>query len=297
MRKVRFIITILVLIYSVGIAAPHSISAKAEDAKGYGKWEHGHPPCKAGHAGEYDHVSSDNADTGHQFAQVPPGIEGRDVPGQGEHRGWTQGKHRGWNKDKIKKLKEEDPERFQALMEQRRGEIRNRLSTLKEQDPERYDQLRSQIQQRRRMNMQKLKQEDPEKYQEMMGRRRENMQQRLEQLKVEDPERYEQVNRGIQEIKEFQSLRRENPEAAREYLSEHQGLRERLEKRGRGQGGDQGGPGRGRGPGGPGYHDRQGQHRKPGGQHGPMHIEGKQRNSGRRVGPKSGSGGRGPGRN
>ena len=80
-------------------------------------------------------------DTESEFKQVPAGSEGRDVPGEGPHLGWMRGKHRGWDKEKMFKLKEKDPQKFEELTCQRRAEIKERLENLKEEDPQRYKRV------------------------------------------------------------------------------------------------------------------------------------------------------------
>lgn len=66
-------------------------------------------------------------DSESEFEQVPPGIEGRSIPGEGHHLGWMKGMHKGWDKEKMLKLKEEDPEKFGEMTRQRRAEIKKRL--------------------------------------------------------------------------------------------------------------------------------------------------------------------------
>ncbi len=223
MKKVIFILTVMVLIYGVGVAAPEAISANAEDTNGHGNKEVTYPPQEAGNG----HKDYEEAQA--QPGEVPPGIEGTDTPGDGQHKGWTRGIHNGWDKDKMQKLKQEDPDRFQELAGRRREEIEKRLAALKEEDPERYEQLRSRIDERRRMNMENLKKNDPMKYRQTVTRRKEMVQERLKYIKKEDPERYKKISEGMREIKEFQHLRREDPQKAVEYLSDHPRLKDRVE--------------------------------------------------------------------
>ena len=121
---------------------------------------------------------------------TPPGIQDKEVPGQGKHKGWEQGQHHGWgkqgqghgNKQKLMELKEQDPQQFQRVMNRRRQHIQNRLSDLKKENPERYENLTQNAYNKRHQWMEHLKEEDPDRYQEILDNRKGQLDQRLEQL-------------------------------------------------------------------------------------------------------------------
>lgn len=86
-----------------------------------------------------------------------------------------------------KKLKEENPEKFRELAQNRKKQIKERMKGLKESDPARYERIKEKHLSRRHERLKKLKEENPEKFHSYMQDRRK----RLEKWKTENPERYE----------------------------------------------------------------------------------------------------------
>ena len=162
--------------------------------------------------------------------EVPPGIsQQEELPGQAWHKGWQRGKHKGWDKEDFLKLKEEDPQKFNQLFEERREALKERLTYLKEHDPQRYHQLMQKIRERRLAQLRRLKQEDPEKFKQIVQARKKRAEQYLKRLKKEDPEKYKQMMQQRQEFQELRRLKREDPEKFKESLNKHPRWRRRFE--------------------------------------------------------------------
>ena len=131
--------------------------------------------------------------------------EGRDGIGQGgEHRRIGPGQQGGPGPkaeelERLRKLKEENPEAFQREVEERKAQLREKLSHLKETDPEAFEQAKQRLMERRRERLQDLKERDPERFQELMEARKAHVQERLEQLKQEHPEKYDALMQRRQE--------------------------------------------------------------------------------------------------
>lgn len=115
-------------------------------------------------------------------------------PGQGRKKGRGKNKDRNeWSqknrqrRKKLERLKQENPEKFRELMDQR-------LEKLKERDPEKYARMKEKMQQRQKnqRNWRQMRRKDPEKFQA-------RMKEHLEKLKEEDPEKYEQVMKRLQQ--------------------------------------------------------------------------------------------------
>lgn len=124
-----------------------------------------------------------------------------------------------------------DPGKFKAAIKEKREKVRKQLRELKKNDPERYHQVMQKIRQRRLARLERLRKENPGKFKEIMQRRRAAFNERLENLKTEDPERYQRVIQHRQKIQEVLRLQQENPEKYREFLEQHPGWLERLERR------------------------------------------------------------------
>jgi len=138
--------------------------------------------------------------------QTPPGIEKKDAPpGQGEHKGWEQLKHKGWTKEEWLKLKENNPEEFKKLLQQRLGDIRQRLEQLKKSDPAKYQRIMQHIRQRRIVALRKLQKANPDKFKEILEKRKDVFQEKLEKLKADNPEKYRKVMERIENLKKGRS--------------------------------------------------------------------------------------------
>src|SRR3989338_1490888 len=66
--------------------------------------------------------------------------------------------------EELKKLKQENPEKFRELIKERKGKIKEKLQELKERDPEKYEEVRERAFEKRRAKLEELKRENPEKF-------------------------------------------------------------------------------------------------------------------------------------
>jgi len=113
------------------------------------------------------------------------------------------------NKEELLKLKKENPEKFKALMRERREQAHKRLEALKQSDPERYRKVMSRIHQRRIERMERLKKENPGKFKELMEKRKASIEARLEKLKTEDPQKYQRIMERRKKMQEFREHKKQ----------------------------------------------------------------------------------------
>lgn len=163
-------------------------------------------------------------------SQIPPGISQQDtVSCKGQHKGWGKGGHKGWDKEEFLKLKQEDPQKFEELMQQRQEKLKERLAYLKDSDPERYHRVMRRLRGQRFARLEGLKESDPQKFKELMSQRRKSMQGCLEALKKEDPQKYEQIMQHKKKLEELRGLGEKDTQAFQEYLKEHPRHQNRFE--------------------------------------------------------------------
>ena len=89
---------------------------------------------------------------------------------------------------KWKQLKEQNPEEFKRLIQERKEHLKSRLRELKEKDPKKYEEVKKRMYEHRVQYLRRLRQENPEKYREIVQRRW----QKLEELKTKNPERFKE---------------------------------------------------------------------------------------------------------
>ena len=89
---------------------------------------------------------------------------------------------------KWKQLKEQNPEEFKRLIQERKEHLKTRLKELKEKDPQKYEEVRKRMYQHRVKYLRRLRNENPEKYREIVERRW----QKLGELKTKNPERFKE---------------------------------------------------------------------------------------------------------
>ena len=135
---------------------------------------------------------------------------------------------------RLRKLRDENPEVFQKEIQERKAQLRQRLSDLKERDPKAFQRAKGRLLEQRQHRLEELRQTDPERFREEMEQRRSRVQERLEDLKSNHPERYEELMRRRDEWREHQleQLRRDRPEAHERFLERHPHWQERMESHG-----------------------------------------------------------------
>lgn len=89
---------------------------------------------------------------------------------------------------KWKQLKEENPEEFRRLIQERKQHLKERLQDLKEKDPEKFEEVKKRMFEHRKEYLQNLRRENPDKYQEVVRRRW----QKLDEFKTQNPERFKE---------------------------------------------------------------------------------------------------------
>lgn len=87
----------------------------------------------------------------------------------------------------LKKLKQENPQEFERLVQERKQKMKEKLKELKEKDPKKFQQVTEKIRGNRRQYLKKLREENPEKFHQIMQKKM----QKLEDMKQSDPEKYQ----------------------------------------------------------------------------------------------------------
>lgn len=98
----------------------------------------------------------------------------------------------------LKKLKQENPEEFQKVINERKKKIKEKMKELKEKDPQKYQEIMRNMQQRQNVELKRLRQENPEQFYKIM----ENKRQRLLELKKNDPKKFEELIKANPELKD-----------------------------------------------------------------------------------------------
>ncbi|MDO9465616.1 MAG: hypothetical protein Q7J67_10030 [bacterium] len=90
--------------------------------------------------------------------------------------------------EQLKKLREENPEKFQQLMKKRRAKLKEKLAYLKEHDPEKFAQLQNKFQNARTKRLKELKHTDPEAFRKEIDKLKQlknNIEKNIEKLEEE----------------------------------------------------------------------------------------------------------------
>ncbi|MBL7070172.1 MAG: hypothetical protein ISS27_01715 [Candidatus Omnitrophica bacterium] len=135
-----------------------------------------------------------------------------------------QGMYRGFgrpDKEQILRLRQEDPEKFNKFLGQRKGQLREKLTKLKEMNPQRYERISQGITAGQVERLDSLRQQNPQGFKQAIHKHKGRMEQHLEALKVRDPEFYQQIISHQDDLKKLRQLHREDPKQARQYLEEH----------------------------------------------------------------------------
>jgi len=128
--------------------------------------------------------------------------------------------------ERLRRLKQENPEAFQRLLEERQA----RLQQLKERNPEAYQRALAAFQERRKHRLQELRARDPEAFHRWVRAHQELLAARLENLKARDPDKYAQVMKRHPRFAETLQPRHEQARDRLEDVRDHrEDVRERLE--------------------------------------------------------------------
>lgn len=126
--------------------------------------------------------------------------------------GWDRGLKKGWDDmdvppglrekvEQLRRLREENPEKYQEVVKKRREVLRERLRKLRREDPERFKEIVNKRRERIKNRLERLRREDPERFKEMVEKRKTMLNQRLERIKRENPERFERIMKRREEYK------------------------------------------------------------------------------------------------
>jgi len=135
-----------------------------------------------------------------------------------------QGMYRGFggsDRGQILRLRQEDPEKFNKLLGDRKGQLREKLTKFKETDPQRYERISQGITAGQVERLDSLRQQNPQGFKQAMHRHKGRMEQHLEALKARDPEFYQEIISHQDDLEKLRQLHREDPKQARQYLEEH----------------------------------------------------------------------------
>ncbi|MBI2870254.1 MAG: hypothetical protein HYY14_00935 [Candidatus Omnitrophica bacterium] len=124
---------------------------------------------------------------------------------------------------RLRRLKQEDPEAFRAAIEERRGEVKEKLENLKETNPEAYERLLDRKRSARRHRLDRLREEDPEAFRRWAESRRDKLSVRLEKVKENDPQKYEELTAKRKDWRKekLEHLQVNNPEAYERFMTKH----------------------------------------------------------------------------
>ncbi len=135
--------------------------------------------------------------------------------------------------ERLKKLKEENPQAFKESVQKHRVELKERMENLKQTDPAKYEEVKGRLQAQRKERLQELKEKNPEKFKEVMEKRRENMQERLQKLKTTNPSKYEEVM--ARREARMEQFKENHPKAYEQWKEKHggelAGAKDRIEDR------------------------------------------------------------------
>lgn len=164
----------------------------------------------------------------YSYAGVPApekkrGIEERNVSKKDSFVG-----HKSWTKQDLLKLKQDDPERFNALVGEWKKKIYKQLMYIKQTDPQRYNRIVQSLSRKRLQNLAKLRKDEPGKFKELIKNRHKAIKQRIERMKYENPEEYQCVINYARKLRQLNQMRKENPKEFQKFLEEHPVLRKRL---------------------------------------------------------------------
>ncbi|MFH1061732.1 MAG: hypothetical protein V1747_02450 [Candidatus Omnitrophota bacterium] len=134
------------------------------------------------------------------------------------------------SREQIQLLRNEDHEKLQNMFKNRKAAMQKSMQYLREHNPEEFERVKARIRKNRFENLKKLKQDNPEMFNAAMEKRRAHFNWRLEQLKQENPEKYNRIMSRLKDVKEYDKLRRNNPDKARAYLETKPELMKMIEK-------------------------------------------------------------------
>ena len=119
---------------------------------------------------------------------------------------------------------------WQVLTGQHRQELTERLKKLRDEDPERFRMIIKRQQSARWLRLRELTEKALDKFREIMQRFEEKVKQRLESLEEQAPQRHKEIINRFRRLIQLHQLRRKNPEEFRLYLKEDPQMRSYIRK-------------------------------------------------------------------
>ncbi len=124
---------------------------------------------------------------------------------------------------RLHTLKDEHPEEFQRVLQDKRAQLRERLSQLQTTNPEAYQRVQDRLQKRQRERLEGLRRRHPGGFTQARGQRRERLEQRLNTLKETDPQRYHALQEKRQAAHQaaLERFQQRHPEAYSRFMQNH----------------------------------------------------------------------------
>ncbi|MEW6101893.1 MAG: hypothetical protein AB1481_06335 [Candidatus Omnitrophota bacterium] len=127
-------------------------------------------------------------------------------------------------RERLFKLREENPRKFQETVKLKGSEARKKLEALKQTDPARYNRVIQRIRQKRLARLTRLRKENPEKFKEIVQARKARVEEQLTRLKNENPALYQRIIEHGKKYREIQRFRQDHKKF-KSYLKNHPELR------------------------------------------------------------------------
>ena len=178
-------------------------------------------------AEEYEDATYYEAEEGYTDTQgTPPGYD------KGKKVGWRgadtpPGLAKKAELEKLKKLREENPEKFKQTIQQRKNKLKKRLAYLKKNNPEKFKALMQQRRINQKKHLEHLRRTNPEKFKEVVERKRNILENRLQKIKENNPHKYKEIvqKRKANRARRLQHLKKTNPEKYKAVLKKHHYLK------------------------------------------------------------------------
>ncbi len=135
---------------------------------------------------------------------------------------------KGWTKQDLINLKQQDPARFNALVNQWKNKITKRLESIKQADPKKYNKIIQRLTLKRLQYLVWLRKVDPEKFRNLIVKRQEKIKQYLQYIKYNNPVQYHLIVSHIHKLQALNQLRKENPKEFQKFLERYPVLRKQL---------------------------------------------------------------------
>lgn len=135
---------------------------------------------------------------------------------------------KGWTKQDLINFKQQDPQRFNTLLNQWKNKVTKQLEYIKYTDPKRYNKIMQQLTRKRLQYLVWLRKADPEKFKDLIAKRREKIKQQLQYMQHNNPLQYQRIVSHIHKLRALNQLRQNNPKEFQRFLDQYPVLRKQL---------------------------------------------------------------------